>query len=215
MDESQDSTPMRNPPWHKQPFKAFISSVSHHAPRMEKSTKLLFVAAIMLPLGLYLILNGLPDTSSSRARIIVNGTPTMVGGLALIYGCVGVLTAWSGMARKGSDAIDLKIASSGITVRGGHKIPWKSISRVTSIQYDNTAKIQLLWDRADLNRAFEVHFNGPMDIPRLRTKDGVPYLKVNVVRYPAVDYTLLHEAFIAEFERRGIPIDEKRKTKET
>ncbi|MFC4337624.1 hypothetical protein [Salininema proteolyticum] len=182
---------------------------------MKKSAFLLFMAAILLPLGLYLILNDLPDTSSRRAQIIVQWTPATFGALFLIYGGIGLATAWSGAARKGRDAIDLAIGLNGITVRGGREIPWTAISSVTSIRYDNNSKIALLWDRADLNCAFEVRLNEAVDVPRLRTKDGVPCLKINLLRYPAAEYTRLYDLAVSRFEGRRIPVDTERKMKQT
>ncbi|CAM3631797.1 hypothetical protein [Isoptericola cucumis] len=169
----------------------------------------------MFGTGLYLALNDLPETSSYLSQIVLSGTPTTVGGACIVFGCFGMVTALIGMARKGEDAIDLKFSSRGITVRGGHKIPWDAISHVTGIRYDNRAAIQLMWDRADLNRAFVIHLKEPVDIPRLTTKDGVPQLKIDVLRYPAEDYRPLYERTVAEFERRRIPVDMVHRTKET
>ncbi|GAB2489812.1 hypothetical protein GCM10027063_33880 [Promicromonospora xylanilytica] len=193
----------------------FISSSPHHWPRIDKSLNhLTFGLAMFLP-GLYLALNNLPETSSRLAQLTLSGIPTTFGGISIFFGCVGLATAVRGSVRKGDDAIDLKLSSRGITVRGGQEIPWDSIARVTDIRYSNHAAIQLLWDRADLNSAFMVHLKEPLDIPGIRTKDGEHRLKINVLRYPAVDYKPLYESVVAEFERRRIPVDTERTTKET
>ncbi|MET0977199.1 MAG: hypothetical protein ABWX63_00130 [Paeniglutamicibacter terrestris] len=190
----------------------FVTSDAYHWPRMQMSVKLLIVAALLLPLGLYLIVNDLPDTSSQRAQIIFNGTPTIVGAMTLIYGCFGAVTAGAGMARKGAKAIDLIVKPSGITVRGGHKIPWDSIVSVTSIRFENDSKVQLLWDRADLHRSLNVYFDSALDIPSSKVKEGKSFVRVNLFRYPALEYANLYKVTLDQFERRGIPVDDQKKT---
>lgn len=182
---------------------------------LDRSFKNLFFGFIMFFPGQYLASIDLPGTPSYLAQIKVSWTPMVVGGICIIFGCIGFAIGLMGTFRKRENAIDLKISAQGLTVRGGHRIPWDSISHVTSIQYYNRAAIQAMWDRADLNCAFVVHLKEPLDIPRLKTKDGVPQLKVNLFRYPAVDYKPLYEWVSAEFERRRIPVDKMRKTKET
>lgn len=199
----------------KYAIRDFISSSPHYWPTLDRAFKNLFFGLIMFFPGLYLASIDLPGTPSYLAQIRVSGTPMVVGGILIVFGCIGFAIGLKGTVRKGKNAIDLKISAKGLTVRGGDEIPWDSISHVTSIQYYNWAAIQAMWDRADLNCALVVHFKEPLDISRLKTKDGAPQLKINVFRYPAVDYKPLYEWVIAEFERRGISVDMKRKTKET
>ncbi|WP_109472152.1 hypothetical protein [Ornithinimicrobium cavernae] len=193
----------------------FTVSSSHYWPRIDRSLSNLLFGFAMLGPGLYLILNDLPHTSSYLSQIVLSGMPTTLGGISIIFGCIGMTTGLAGAARKGDDAIDLELSSQGITVQGGYEIPWEGISHVTSITYYNRAPLQISWDRADLNRAFVLHLKEHLGIPRIVTKDGVPELKVKVVHYPAVDYMPLHESVISQFERRRIPVDVEWKSKET
>ncbi|WP_157884130.1 hypothetical protein [Arthrobacter alpinus] len=199
----------------KYAIRDFISSSPHYWPVLDRSFKNLLFGLLMFLPGLYLATIDLPGTPSYLSQIRVSGLPMVTGGICIIFGCIGFVIGLKGTVRKRENAIDLKISAKGLTVRGGYEIPWDSISHVTSMQYYNRASIQAMWDRADLNCAFVVHLNEPSDIPRLKTKDGVPQLKINVFRYPAVDYKPLYEWVIDEFERRRIPVDKKMKTKET
>ncbi|NKG21705.1 hypothetical protein [Paeniglutamicibacter terrestris] len=206
---------MNNPKTGKLQPEEFVNSLSQHLPRMQKSGSLLVLAAVLLPLGLYLILNDLPDISSRRAQIIVQWIPTVMGALTLVYGCIGMITAAAGISRKGKEAIDLKVQPSGITVRGGHKIPWESIVSVTSIQYENNSKVQLLWDRADLNRSLDVYVDKALDTRRNKTKDGRSHIRIDLLRYPAVDYMRLYEATLEQFARQGISVEDRKALKQT
>lgn len=207
--------PLKNSGSNEKAVREFISSSPHYRPRIDKSLNhLTFGLAMFLP-GLYLALNNLPETSSHLAQITLSGIPTTFGAISIFFGCFGLATAVPGALRKGADAIDLKLASQGITVRGGHEIPWDSISRVSDIRYRNHAAIQMLWDRADLNSALMIHLKEPLDIPAIRTKDGEHRLKIDVLRYPAIDYKPLYESVIAELGRRRIPVDTEQATKET
>ncbi|ALG30144.1 hypothetical protein AOZ07_14930 [Glutamicibacter halophytocola] len=186
--------------------KEFVTSSLHLYPRIDKSFSLLLLGAILCFLGIYLIANDLPSTSSYLAQIILQGIPTVVGAILVIFGVVGLVTALKGVARKGNEAIDLKVKASGITVRGGHKISWDSVTSVTGIEHVNNAKVQVLWDRADLNRSLDIYVNEPLDGPVEKSKDGNPCVRVSLRHYPAVEYRTLYEEMLDQFERRGIPL---------
>ncbi|POH56968.1 hypothetical protein [Arthrobacter glacialis] len=206
---------MKNARSGKYAIRDFVSSSPHYWPMLDRSFKNLFFGFLMFFPGLYLATIDLPGTPSYLAQIRVGGLPMAVGGICVIFGCIGFATGVMGTFRKRENAIDLKISAKGLTVRGGHEIPWDSISHVTSIQYHNHAAIQAIWDRADLNSAFVVHLKEPLGIPRLKTKAGIPQLKIKLFRYPALDYKPLYDWVGTEFERRHIPVDMKWKTKET
>ncbi|MGH3652416.1 hypothetical protein [Glutamicibacter sp.] len=110
-------------------------------------------------------------------------------------------TAMLAMRRKGVDAIDAKIRASGLILRGGRKVAWDEIGSVTAISFHNDAKVQLLWDRAELHRRLDVQLKLP----------GIQALRVDLVRYPAVDYLGLYESLLDEFERQRIPVAHRKK----
>ena len=181
--------------------KHFITAKAHHWPRVQRSTPLLMIATIMLPLGLYLVANDLPETSIRRAQLMASWTPTFFGAILLLFGAWGVGTAVLAMRRKGVDAIDAKIRASGLILRGGRKVAWEEIGSVTAISFQNDAKVQLLWDRAELHRRLEVQLKQP--------ETGT--LRIDLVRYPAVDYLGLYESLLDEFERQRIPVKHRKK----
>lgn len=190
--------------------KEFVTCSLHHSPRIDKSFSLLALGGILCALGIYLIANDLPATSSYLAQITLQGIPTTVGGILIIFGVIGLATALKNSARKTSEAIDLIIKPSGITVRGGHKIAWSSIHSVTDIQHVNDAKVQVLWDRADLNRSLDIYLDEPLDIPRCKLRDGKPVVRVCLRYYPAVEYRMLYESILDQIERRGIAVEFER-----
>lgn len=181
--------------------KHFITAKAHHWPRVQRSTPLLMIATIMLPLGLYLVANDLPETSIRRAQLMASWTPTFFGAILLLFGAWGVGTAVLAMRRTGAEAIDAKISASGLILRGGRKVAWEEIGSVTAISFQNDAKVQLLWDRAELHRRLEVQLKQP--------ETGT--LRVDLVRYPAVDYLGLYESLLDEFERQRIPVKHRKK----
>ncbi|MBM7769635.1 hypothetical protein [Glutamicibacter nicotianae] len=181
--------------------KHFITAKAHHWPRVQRSSQLLMVAWILLPLGLYLVANDLPETSIRRAQLMASYTPTFFGAILLLFGAWGVGTAVLAMRRKGVDAIDAKIRASGLILRGGRKVAWGDIGSVTAISFQNDAKVQLLWDRAELHRRLEVQLKQP--------ETGT--LRIDLVRYPAVDYLGLYESLLDEFERQRIPVKHRKK----
>lgn len=197
------------------PPRDFVSTGAHHWPRTERGFLLLFLGSVTLWCGIYLTSNDLPATSSDRAQITLQGLPTLLGGICVLFGVVGLVSGIRGSVRKGSDAIDLKPSARGLRVRGDRLIPWESISAVTDVQYWNRANLQLLWDRADLNRALILHLDEPLDVPRITVKEGEARLQIPLLRYPAVDYRPLYESLLEEFARRGVPVRTERTSKET
>lgn len=181
--------------------KHFITAKAHHWPRVQRSTPLLMIATIMLPLGLYLVANDLPETSIRRAQLMASWTPTFFGAILLLFGAWGVGTAVLAMRRKGVDAFDAKIRASGLILRGGRKVAWDEFGSVTAISFQNDAKVQLLWDRAELHRRLDVQLKQP--------ETGT--LRIDLVRYPAVDYLGLYESLLDEFERQRIPVKHRKK----
>jgi len=181
---------------------------------LDRGFKNLFFGFLMFLPGLYLVLHDLPRTSSYLSQIKISGMPLVVGAICIILGCIGTAKGLAGVARTGDNAIDLAASSRGITVRGGHTIPWDSISDVTSITYHNHAAIQITGDRADLNRALVLHLTDPMDLPNVRSRGGSPRLKIKLIHYPAIDYMPLFTKTEAEIARRRIPITSETKTQE-
>lgn len=189
----------------------FVSRGVHHWPRMESSFKLILLAAILLPLGYYLIANGLPETPSDRARIIVSWTPTIAGAAVLIAGCIGIFTATRSLSRKQADAIDLKLRASGVTLRGGRKIPWEQIESVTAITCVNNSKIRLLWDRAELHRRLVLHLREKSQQLNTQGSGRTESARVDLLRYPAAEYLRLYDSTLEQFKRRGIPVQFEKK----
>ncbi|MGO1259758.1 MAG: hypothetical protein ACTMII_12465 [Brachybacterium sp.] len=197
------------------PPRDFVSTGAHHWPRVDRGSLLLFLGSVTLWCGIYLIRNDLPETLSQRAQITLQGMPTIFGGICVLFGVVGLVSGIRGSVRTGADAIDLKPSARGLRVRGDHLIPWESISAVTAVQYQNDAKLQILWDRADLNRALVLHLDELLGVPRITVKDGEARLRIPLLRYPAVDYRPLYESMLEEFARRGVRVEVERKHKQT
>ncbi|WP_139244397.1 hypothetical protein [Arthrobacter alpinus] len=192
----------------------FTSSPEHHWPRMKMSIPYLLAGLIVLALGALMILNDIPAPGSfnnETKRIGFQWMPAICGAVTLWFGGFGVLAAWMGARREGSDALDLAFAPDGIIVRSGHEIAWTSIASVTNVKYRYSAKFLPVWKIVGLNRAFDVYLNEPLDIPQLRTKKGRPYVNVTLLRYPAADYELLFERFVYQFNRRGIPVSNEQR----
>ncbi|MFJ2316625.1 hypothetical protein ACIOTN_07960 [Glutamicibacter sp. NPDC087661] len=184
----------------------FVASSLYFYPRIDKGFSLLAIGMILLLMGIYLIANDLPETSSYLAQIVLQGIPTVVGSILLIFGAVALASAVKGAGRKAADAIDLKVKASGLTVRGGHKIAWASIASVMGVEHVNNAKVQVLWDRADLNRTLEIYLHEPVEGQPGKFREGKPYIQVSLRHYPAVEYRALYEKIIDQFENRGIPL---------
>ncbi|MFK3836689.1 hypothetical protein [Microbacterium sp. NPDC087868] len=183
-----------------------MASSLYFYPRIDKGFSLLAIGMILLLMGIYLIANDLPETSSYLAQIVLQGIPTVVGSILLIFGAVALASAVKGAGRKAADAIDLKVKASGLTVRGGHKIAWASIASVMGVEHVNNAKVQVLWDRADLNRTLEIYLHEPVEGQPGKFREGKPYIQVSLRHYPAVEYRALYEKIIDQFENRGIPL---------
>ncbi|MEL7974427.1 hypothetical protein AAG589_01065 [Isoptericola sp. F-RaC21] len=182
---------------------------------MDKGINAILFGLAALGPGLYLIVHDLPETSSYLAQITLSGLPTLLGGILAGFGVVGVVTAAAGMRRRGDEAIDLKVSADGLTVRGGRTIPWDAVSRVVAVHYRNAANIRPLWERADLNRAVVLQLERPVDLPRVTTGRGEPCLTVRLNPYPAIEYRDLYDSMVADFERRGIPVELEHRSKPT
>ncbi|WP_313810851.1 hypothetical protein [Glutamicibacter sp.] len=193
----------------------FISHREYHRPRLRRSTYLLGIGIALSSLGYYLISSDLPDMSSRRPQVIAQWTPMVVGLATLIFGTIGAATAFSGLRRSSSQAIDLDFGENGITVRGAHFIPWTEIRAVTSVEYHNDAKLKLLWDDSDLQRSLLVEVNDGADVPHRKIIDGKPCIKIDLLRYPAAEYSKRYEAALAQFTRHRIPVEHKKKWKQT
>ncbi len=183
----------------------------HHWPRMESSFRLILLAAILLPLGYYLIANGLPETPSDRGRIIASWTPAIAGAALLVAGCIGIFTATRSLVRNQDDAVDLKLGAGGVTLRGGRKIPWEQIESVTAITFENNSKIVLLWDRAEMHRRLELHLREQPQQANMRGTGGTESARVDLLRYPAAEYLRLYDSTLEQFKRRGIPVHFEKK----
>ena len=166
----------------------------------------MLLGGILCIVGIYLIANDLPSTSSYLSQIVLQGIPTVIGAILAIFGVVALVTALKGAARKGNEAIDLRFKASGLTVRGGRKINWDSITSVTGIEHVNNAKVKVLWDRADLNRSLEIYVDDSVDGPIGNSKDGTTYVRVSLRHYPAIEYRTLYEQMLDQFEKRGITL---------
>lgn len=186
--------------------KDFVTNSLHLYPRIDKGFSLVLLGGILCIVGIYLIANDLPSTSSYLSQIVLQGIPTVIGAILAIFGVVALVTALKGAARKGNEAIDLRFKASGLTVRGGRKINWDSITSVTGIEHVNNAKVKVLWDRADLNRSLEIYVDDSVDGPNGNSKDGTTYVRVSLRHYPAIEYRTLYEQMLDQFEKRGIPL---------
>lgn len=193
----------------------FVSLPQYHRPRLRRGLYLLAIGVALLGLGTYLFSQGLPDISSRRPQLMAQGIPTIGGAFTLIFGVIGVATSAVRLRRRGSQATDLELEQQGIKVRGDQLIPWDSIESVTSIKYKNSAKIQLLWNHDDLHRALLVILNEDIDIPGQKIVDGKPRITIDLLYYPAADYSKRYEAAIQQFNKRKISVTHKTKWKQT
>lgn len=98
-------------------------------------------------------------------------------------------------------AYSYTVRASGLILRGGRKVAWAEFGSVTAISFQNDAKVQLLWDRAELHSRLDVQLKQP--------ESGT--LRIDLVRYPAVDYLGLYESLLDEFERERIPVKHRKK----
>ncbi|APX32657.1 hypothetical protein BH708_07935 [Brachybacterium sp. P6-10-X1] len=175
----------------------------------------MLVGVPLLARGWYLIANDLPDVSIRRLQITVQWGGTFFGIALLAFGAYGLVTGTLGMMRKGVDAIDLGLGDAGITVRGGHVIPWASIAGATAVQYINESKIQLLWNGRNVNRALLLRLREPLDVPGAASKDGKHTVQIKLQRYPAAEYQKLFAEVVAALRSRRIQVVEAKKHKQT
>lgn len=138
---------------HELQVQSFTNRREFHSPRIWRSAILMLLGVPALARGWFLIANDLPDVSIHRLQITVQATWTIWGIALLAFGAYGLVTGTLGMMRKGVDAIDLELDDAGVTVRGGHVIPWESIAGATAVQYINESKLPLLWNERNVNRA--------------------------------------------------------------
>lgn len=176
---------------------------------------LVLVGVALLARGWYLIANDLPDVSIRRLQITAQWGGTFLGIALLAFGAYGLVTGTLGMMRKGVDAIDLELGVAGITLRGGHVIPWESIAGATAVQYINNSKIPLLWNRRNLNRALLLRLREPLDFPGAASKDGRHTVTIKLQRYPATEYQKLFAEVVARLRSKRIQVVESRKHKQT
>lgn len=195
--------------------KWFVSLPQYHRPRLRRGLHLLVIGMALLGLGIYLVSNGLPETSSRRPQLMAQAIPTLAGAFTLIFGVIGVVTAAVRIRRKGPPATDLELEQQGIKVRGDQLIPWGSVDSVISVKYVNSAKIQLLWNHDDLHRALLVILNEDIDIPGQKIVDGKPRITIDLLYYPATDYSKRYEAAIEQFNKRNISVTHQTKWKQT
>lgn len=195
--------------------RSFTSRSEYHRPRIWRSLVLVLLGAPLLALGLYLVANGWPEMSLRKAEIWFSGLPLILGVVGLAFGAYGWMTSIPGAMRTGGDAIDLELGEAGITVRGGHVIPWGSIRGATSVQYINNAKARLLWSGRDLNRDLVLHLLEPLDVPGAATRNGKHTVRIRLVRYPAAEYQKPFAEVVARLRSRRIQVVETKKHKQT
>ncbi|UYQ77095.1 hypothetical protein OF385_13880 [Glutamicibacter sp. JL.03c] len=193
----------------------FVTQPHHHLPRLRKSLVILVIGAVLAYLGFFLISNDLPDTSSRRAQIGLQGIPAAFGGALLIFGAIGAVTALAGLKRTGAEAIDMIVEKSGLVVRGERRIPWESIESATSIQYKNEAKVKLLWDPSQLHRSLLLKVAGDAGLPGRQAADGGHEVKIDLVRYPEADYSKYFKMAMGQFSLHGIAVEQKTKWMQT
>lgn len=193
----------------------FITVSEHHKPRMQRSAILLFIGVILVAVGSFLISNDLPRTSIHRAQITAQWLPTSGGLICLAFSLYGLATALAGFKRSGNQAIDLLTDSAGIIIRGERLIPWESIKSVVSIKYENNSKIKLLWNEAELHRAFLVTVDNGADLPSRDSGQGMSEVKISLLRYPAKEYLRHYENAVSQFARHGINVERRTKWMQT
>ena len=193
----------------------FISEPGHHRPRIRRCLLLLGGGVILAGVGTFLIANGLPDYSVRRAQLTVQLIPLALGVFSLIFGVVGLISGLMGFARSGSAATDLIVDRGGLTIRDRRLLPWATIKEVTSIEYVNEAKIQLLWDKSELHRALLVKVVNASNPASEDIGTGESQVKVSLLRYPARDYAKNYQAVLDQFSRRKIVVKHEKKWKQT
>lgn len=196
-------------------MRSFTSRREFHRPRIWRGAILMLVGVPLLAGGWYLIANDLPDVSIHRLQITVQATWTTLGIILLTFGAYGLVTGALGMMRKGVDAIDVELGEAGITVRGGHVIPWESIAGATAVQYINKSKIKLLWSERNLNRALLLRVREPLDVPGAASKDGKHTVQITLQRYPAAEYQKQFAEVVAALRSRRIQVVKSKKHKQT
>lgn len=200
---------------HQTQSRGFTSRSSYHWRRIWRSAILVILGAPLFALGLYLVANGLPEMSVRKAEIWFSGGPLILGAVGLALGAYGLMTSIPGAMRTGDDAIDLELGDVGITVRGGHVIPWGSIKGATEVRYMNQAKVRLLWSSRDLNRDLLLRLKEPLDVPGAASKAGKHTVRIKLHRYPAPEYQKPFAQVVAKLRSRRIQVVETRKHKQT
>jgi hypothetical protein len=195
--------------------RSFTSRSEHHRPRIWRSLVLVLLGAPLFALGLYLVANGLPEMSVRKAEIWFSGGPLVLGAVGLVFGTYGLVSGIHGAMRTGDDAIDLELGKDGVTVRGGHMLPWESIKGVTAVQYINNSKARLLWRKSDLNRVLVLRLKEPLDVPGAASKDGKHTVRVRLLRYPAAEYQKLFAQVVESLRSRRIQVVGSKKYKQT
>ncbi|HWV50157.1 MAG TPA: hypothetical protein VN035_11950 [Microbacterium sp.] len=175
----------------------------------------MFLGAPLFALGWYLVANGLPEMSVRKAEIWFSGGPLILGVAGLAFGTYGLVSGIHGAMRTGDDAIDLEFSDAGVIVRGGHVIPRAAIKGATAVQYINSAKARLLFDRKRLNRGLVLSLREPLDVPGAASKDGKHTVRIRLQHYPAAEYEKPFAQVVTKLRSNGIPVVETRKHKQT
>lgn len=206
---------MRTSTWRGTQVRSFTSRSEYHRPRIWRSLVLVLVGAPLFALGWYLVANGLPEMSVRKAEIWFSGGPLILGVAGLAFGAYGLMSSIPGAMRTSDAAIDLELGDVGITVRGGHVIPWGSIKGATEVRYMNQAKVRLLWSSRDLNRDLVLRLNEPLDVPGAASKAGKHTVRIKLHRYPAPEYQKPFAQVVAKLRSRRIQVVESKKYKQT
>lgn len=197
------------------PTRSFTSRSEHHRPRIRRSLVLVLLGAPLFVLGLYLVANVMPEMSVRRAAIGLCGGPLALGAVGLAFGLYGLMSGVRGAMRTGDDAIDLELGDAGVVVRGGHVVPWGSITGATAVQHMNQAKVPLLWSRNDLNRDLVLRVKQPLDVPGAASRKGEHTVRVRLLRYPAAEYRKPFAEVVATLRARRIQVVKTTKHKLT
>ncbi|NHI17261.1 hypothetical protein [Microbacterium excoecariae] len=200
---------------HRAQVQIFISTSAHHRPRIRRSAILVLLGVPLLVLGIYLVVNDLPEMTVRKAEIWFSAGPLILGAVGLVFGAYGLVTSIPAAMRTGDDAIDLELGQDGVIVRGGHVIPWAMIKGATAVQYINSAKAQLLWDGKHLNRALVLRVKEPRDVPGAASKDGKHTVRIRLQHYAAAEYQKLFVQVVAKLRSNGIQVVEDKKHKQT
>lgn len=206
---------MKDSTSHGSRAQSFTSRRELHRPRLRRGTILVLIGVPVLARGWYLIANDLPDVSIRRLQIQVQLTWTTMGIILLAFGAYGLVTGAMGMMRKGAEAIDLELGDAGVTVRGGHVIPWGSIAGATAVRYIHKSKLPLLWNERNVNRALLLRLREPLDVPGAASKNGRHTVMVKLQRYPAAEYQKLFAEVVATLRSRRIQVVETTRHKQT